>query len=318
MQNPSFDILMAVYNNEEYIREQLDSLIHQTYPHFRIVIRDDASSDTSALIIQEFIKKYPGKIHFLKGEKNVGALGNFAALMLETRANYVMFCDADDIWLPNKVEESLALIQKNEALFGAKTPLLIHTDLHVVDKELKTLSPSFWHYSQLNPNLALDLNRLVSQNVITGCTMLINKPLLELAIPIPHGAIMHDWWIGLVASSFGRIDLLPKPTILYRQHGKNDTGAKDCKSMRGRWNHVKKGFFQNGRLQMRNRLKKTIDQADLFLNRYEKQLNDKQRMIVKNYAALNKVSSLERRYLFLKYRYFKNSFAKNAAMFLLL
>jgi glycosyltransferase involved in cell wall biosynthesis len=312
------DILMAVYNNAYYLAAQLQSLMEQTYPQFRIIARDDCSSDHSVEIIEQFSRKHPGKIVLIRGQENLGARGNFAALVREAKADYIMFCDADDVWLPTKIEESLALMQKNEAIYGKKTPLLIHTDLAVVNKHLEILCPSFWSYSKLNPQLANDLNRLLPHNVITGCTMLINKTLLDLAAPIPQGAIMHDWWIGLVASAFGRIDCLKKPTMLYRQHGKNDIGAKNWKSMAPYWNYVKKATQQIGRQEMRLRLTKTIQQATAFSHRYQKHLSSNKKNIVHNYTALDKAGIFKKRYLFFKHRYFKNTFAKNVGMFFFL
>lgn len=314
--HPTIDIVMAVYNNADYIAAQLLSVMGQSYPHFHLIIRDDCSSDRSIDIIEEFQERYPGKITLIKGKENLGARGNFAALMHEATADYIMFCDADDVWLPTKVEESFFLMQKNEAIHGKNTPLLIHTDLKVVDKELRLLNPSFWNYSKLDPDLAKNVNRLLPQNVITGCTILINKPLLKLAMPIPKESIMHDWWIGLVAAAFGQIDSLSKSTILYRQHGKNDVGAKNWRSIATYWSHFKKAMQMKGREELKQRLTKTMEQAKIFSERYGKQLNPEKQKIVHDYAMLAHSGTLKKRVLFFKHRYFKNSFTKNVAMFL--
>jgi glycosyltransferase involved in cell wall biosynthesis len=316
--HPTLDILMAVYNNEAYVTHQLQSIIEQTYPHFQIIIRDDQSTDRSFQLIEDFARLHPGKIRLIRGEKNLGARGNFAALMQESTADYIMFSDADDVWLPNKIEETLALMHKNEKIYGKTTPLLIHTDLTVVDKNLCTITPSFWNYSQIDPEHGLFLNRLLVQNVITGCTMLINRPLLELANPIPDPAIMHDWWIGLVASAFGCIDYVQKPTMLYRQHGKNNIGAKDKRSWVACLGQAKFFFQKKGREEIRGRLLRTILQAAEFLHRYGSQLSNEKRGIVRGYASFVRIGPLHKRYLFFKNRYFKNSFTQNAGMFLLL
>lgn len=316
--NQTIDILMAVYNNGHYILAQLQSLMQQTYSQFRIIIRDDCSSDNSVSLIQSFSKQYPNQVLFIQGKENLGACGNFGELMRYAEAPYIMFCDADDIWLPTKVEESLAMIQKNEALYGNRTPLLVHTDLAVVDKELCPLSHSFWQYSQIDPQAAHHLNRLLVHNVMTGCTMLINRPLLQLAMPIPKEAIMHDWWIGLVASAFGKIDRLAKPTMLYRQHGKNDVGAKDWKSMATYWAHAKKALHPDGQQQLRHSLLRTIHQASRFSHRYQAHLTPQKQKIVQEYATLDSTHPLRKRYLFFKNRYFKNTIAKNIGMFFFL
>lgn len=314
----TIDILMAVYNSADYILMQLQSLMEQTYPHFRIIIRDDCSSDQSVDLIEKFSQKYPGKILFIKGKKNLGACHNFATLLRYTKADYIMFSDADDIWLPTKIEESFVLMQENEIMHGKKTPLLIHTDLTVVNEQLQILSNSFWDSSKTNPYSANFLNQLLVQNVITGCTMLINQPLLQLASPLPKEAIMHDWWIGLVASAFGQIDFLEKPTVLYRQHSKNHIGAKNWKSLAIYWTYFQKVLQTNGRFELHQCLLKTMHQASLFLQRYKTCLNLQQQQIVQNYVRLNSIGFLRKRYLFFKHRYFKNAFLKNVGMFLFL
>jgi len=312
------DILMAVYNNEEDIVPQFQSLIEQSDSRFRIIIRDDGSSDHSIPLIESFCQQYPGQVFLIKGEKNLGARDNFGTLMGEAKADYILFCDADDVWLPTKIEESVALMQKNEGIYGRETPLLVHTDLTVVDKHLHVLSPSFWEYSAINPPLAHSLNRLLPQNGVTGCAMLINKPLLKLAQPLPKEAIMHDWWIALVASAFGQIDFLAKPMVLYRQHDRNAIGAKNWKSVSARCRHAKKALHKFERQNMRKGLLKTMHQAAAFLHRYGDRLNPEKKEIVENYAVLHSLNFLKKRYLFFKHRYFKSSFSKNIGMFFLL
>lgn len=311
-------ILLAVYNNSDYLPAQLQSLLKQTYPHFHIIARDDCSTDNSLAILKSFAVEHPDKITVIKGDKNLGAKGNFSYLVNLVQGDYIMFCDGDDVWLPTKIEESLSLMHKNEALYGKETPILIHTDLVVVNKNLKTLNPSFWSYSKLTPKTANQLNRLLTHNVITGCTLLINRALLQLASPIPQEAIMHDWWIGLTASAFGQIDFLKKGTILYRQHGRNDVGAKNWRSWKTYWNAFKKTVHTEGRDSIRQRLVRTIEQAALFDHRYGKDLPTHKQRIVHDYATLMEAGGIAKRYLFLRRAYFKNSFAKSAGMFVFL
>ena len=311
---PSIDLLIAIYNNEEYLPAQLESLMNQTTSHFRIIARDDCSKDQSIAILEDFRQKHPEKILLIKGEKNLGASGNFSALMSEATADYIMFCDGDDVWFPTKIEESMKEMLKSEQIYGKETPLLIHTDLTVVNRDLSILDRSFCHYSKLQPKSADRLNRLLPQNVITGCTMLMNRPLLDLAMPIPTEAVMHDWWIGLVACLFGRISYLVKPTIFYRQHGKNDVGAKNWRSMTTYWNHFKKTLKSNGREEVRRRFMRTIRQGEQIFLRYGKMMTPQQREIIQHYIAIASSGYLKKRLLFFKYRFFKNDFAKNLGM----
>lgn len=313
------NILMAVYNGAEYILPQLQSIMDQTYQDFHLTIRDNCSNDNTLALIENFTKKHPEKISLLKGSENLGAMGNFATLATYARAPYVMFSDGDDFWLPNKIADTFALMKRNEALYGAAMPLLVHTDLTVVDRNLGVIDDSFWAYSRLNPMLD-SLNRLLVQNVVTGCTTLINQPLLRLALPIPKEAIMHDWWIGLVAAAFGRIDVLKKPTLLYRQHGKNDTGAKKWKGWQSYITAIKKAASLKGRDDLHQRLSRTILQADAFFQRYGKDLNlgAKQRKLVLDYISLSKSNALKKRYLIVKHRFYKNTLAKTIGMFVVI
>lgn len=313
--HPEIDILMAVYNGAAYVIDQLQSILDQTYTNVRIIIRDNCSSDDTLKLIEGFSKKHPGKITLIKGTENLGAMGNFATLGGFAEAPYVMFSDADDIWLPTKIEDTLNLMKKNEKLWGKDTPLLIHTDLKVVDKTLSVLGESFWDYSQLDPFLT-GLNRLVVQNVITGCTMMINKPLLKLSLPIPKEAIMHDWWIGLTASAFGKIDVLPETTILYRQHGKNDTGAKNWKNINSYVKALRYAGSLQGRSELRQRIRRTLRQAELFLQRHRDSLQPAQAKMLEEYVSLGSVNGCAKRYLILKNAFFKNSLLKTCGFLL--
>lgn len=221
--NPKIEILMATYNGENYLSEQIESLLDQTYENWILLIRDDGSKDSTVDIIKIYEKKYPMKIKLLiDGKKGLGAKNNFLELLKNSKENYIMFCDQDDVWLPNKIEITLEKMLKEE-----KGATLVHTDLKVVNKNLKIINDSFWKFQNLNPKRK-QYNYLIVQNNITGCTMMLNKELvnlLKINFPFQNG-IMHDWIIGIIASLKGKIEYLNEPTILYRQHGKNDIGAK--------------------------------------------------------------------------------------------
>ena len=138
-----------------------------------------------------------------------------------------MLSDQDDIWLPDKVATSLNAIRKIEVDFGSSTPILIHLDLAVLNDEItEIIHPSFMKYSGLNPRRNSFGNLLV-QNIVTGWTTIFKRALAEICNPIPNNAIMHDWWLALVASSMGVIGLVLESTVLYRQHGFNTLGQKN-------------------------------------------------------------------------------------------
>jgi glycosyltransferase involved in cell wall biosynthesis len=212
-------VLIACYQGERFLPAQLDSLLNQTFKDFRILARDDGSTDRTKAILEEYSLRYPEKITVLPSGARLGVVGNFNALLEQANSDIIFFCDQDDIWEDNKVELTLKA-------FRTKTPLLVHTDLQLVDENAISMHRSFWEYSQIDPLEGNNFNRVLVQNHVTGCTMAINKPLRDLAYPIPKDAIMHDWWISLIASSCGEILALSEKTIRYRQHSSNTLGAR--------------------------------------------------------------------------------------------
>lgn len=219
------DIIMATYNGEKFIEAQIDSLLNQTYQNWHLMVRDDGSIDQTVYILKTYKKQFPDKISILESKEHLGACLNFGELLKHSTADYVMFCDQDDIWLPEKIKVSFNGILHLEDKYGKEKPLLLFTDLTVVDKDLTVMAKSFWGYEKINPDNTT-VNRLLVQNVVTGCTSIINKKLKSLSVPVPPEAIIHDWWIALVASVFGHTDYNSVPMVLYRQHGQNDVGAR--------------------------------------------------------------------------------------------
>lgn len=216
------EILMATYNGEKYVSEQIDSLLNQTFKDWSLLIRDDNSKDETLNIIKSYVEQYPNKIKLINDNKgSLRAKDNFLELLKLSTADYIMFCDQDDVWLPRKIEITLKKMKEVE-----NGPTLIHTDLKVVDKNLNIISDSMWKLQKLFPEKK-EYNYLIVQNNITGCTMMINRELAKLSTgKFPNG-IMHDWIIGIIASLKGNISYVNEGTILYRQHGNNEVGAQE-------------------------------------------------------------------------------------------
>lgn len=216
-------ILLATYNSEQYIREQLDSLFAQNYKEWRLVVRDDCSSDNTINIIREYIERYPGKITIIDNKgKSLRAYRNFYELISKVESDYYMYCDHDDVWLPNKIELSMNKMKEVEK---EDTPVIIHTDMKVVDQNLSIISESFWNYSRLLPERTR-FEELVLCNSVNGCTMLFNRKARDLALPHVNHATMHDMLVTqTVAANGGIISPIYTPTVLYRQHIDNVVGA---------------------------------------------------------------------------------------------
>lgn len=218
------EILMATYNGADFVAEQIKSILNQSYTQWHLTINDDCSTDGTYKILRDYEKKYPDKISVSQSKVNSkNAKNNFFFMLHNTTADYIMFCDQDDCWLPDKIKLTLEAMRKNEE---NNVPVLVHTDLRVVDSSLNTVSESMFKAQKLNYKKNKP-NNLVVQNIVTGCTVMINKPLAQVLQHIPQAVEVHDWWIGVVASVFGKIIFLNKPTILYRQHSLNVCGAKN-------------------------------------------------------------------------------------------
>jgi len=260
---PLVEILMATYNGEKFIEEQLNSILSQSYTNWKLIIRDDNSTDNTQKIINKYIRLYPDKIFLIKNDiKRIGACQNFSKLLEYSQAKYIMFSDQDDIWFNNKIEVSLNKIRELEKNYGEHTPILIHTDSKVVDENCNIIAESFWKYQNINPK-ATQFNRLLIQNVVTGCTMIINKSLKNKTLPISKKAIMYDWWIALVASCFGVIEILDFPTLYYRQHSSNTIGAKNYNL-----NYII--YKLTHKKQITNSINACIKQAITFYNYFNK------------------------------------------------
>ncbi|MEC5385584.1 glycosyltransferase family 2 protein [Uliginosibacterium sp. H3] len=221
--------MLATYNGAAYLPAQLDSLLAQTHKDWRVIARDDGSSDGSLTLLETYARNYPGQFEILRDEGRAGAKISFSRLIAHSSAPYVAFCDQDDVWKPEKLELLLEALCTEERHAEPGTPMLAHCDLQVVDESLELMNPSFWVYQGIDP-FRDDLSQLLVQNVVTGCAMLCNRALVDAATPIPESAFMHDYWLALIASALGRIVPVRHALIQYRQHGRNTLGAKKMPS----------------------------------------------------------------------------------------
>ncbi len=220
-------ILLATFNGEKYIRTQLDSILNQTYVDWQVVIHDDGSTDNTCNLIQAYCQLHPQKFVFLEDGLRFGnARDNFAHLLKYSSADYVMFCDQDDVWLPTKIEKTYQKLLALEELHGKEAPIVVHTDLEVVDQDLNLIAPSMFEYQGLY-TVCSSLTACLAKNSVTGCTMMLNSSTRRVSMPISSNAMMHDWWIvAKVIQAGGFVEWLDESLIQYRQHGGNAVGAK--------------------------------------------------------------------------------------------
>ncbi len=224
--SPFIDILLSTHNGEQYLADQINSIVNQSFSNWRLIVRDDASSDNTLAIVHRYQQEFPEKITILSDSQGrLGPAASFSTLMQNSTAPYIALCDQDDVWFVDKLEKQYALIYQAEQENPVDHPLLVHSDLIVVNRNLSVLSPSFWEYQHLSPKDMASFQSLLVQNYVTGCSCLFNRALLRHSLPVPVDAIMHDWWLALIAMSQGGIINMHEATLMYRQHGANDTGA---------------------------------------------------------------------------------------------
>ena len=226
----NISVAMASFHGEKFLMAQLNSLTRQTMLPSELIISDDGSSDGTKDIVKDFATKAPFPVIFLKNKFKIprGAAQNFSFAASVCTGDYIAFADQDDIWVPQKLEKEFNKMQQLEERYGGDIPLLVHSDLAVVDKRLSMLAPSFLSFQKLhdegeNWNAA---QVLCVQNYVTGCTTMVNRALLDIALPLPEEAVMHDWWLALLAAEHGHIGFISDALVLYRQHERNTIGAK--------------------------------------------------------------------------------------------
>jgi glycosyltransferase involved in cell wall biosynthesis len=305
------DILLATYNSSRYLREQIDSILRQDNQDWRLLIRDGGSTDDTRRIIAEYCQKYPDRISQIPSDGRGLACENFSALLDAADAPYIMFADHDDIWLPDKIARTSSAMSIAENSFGANLPLLVFTDALVASNDMHVLSKSYFKYQNLNPRKT-SLNHLLVQNIPSGCAMLINRVLADLARPVPAAAVMHDHWLSLTAAAFGRIIYLNAPTLMYRQHSNNVFGASKygMKYLMGK--------VLEGRRKTKARFCQNIAQAAAFLARFNGRMDEKNAGLLADFCRLEQCSRIERYRILIKNHIYKNGICRNIGMFLIL
>ena len=281
----------------------------QSFTNWRLLIRDDGSIDNTQNIIERYTKSHPGKIVWLENDiVNVGTSQSFSILLYQSNAPYVALCDQDDVWCEEKLAIQMSKILEEESKCEKGYPLLINTDLKVTTDTLNIQSQSFWRYQNINPEKMSNLRNLFVQNHITGCTFLMNRALVNNILPIAKEAIVHDWWIALVVAAKGKIVTINTPTVLYRQHCKNDIGAK-------KWSIVfiiKK--ILTGSTMSRNSLNKTKAQTKALVN--SGLIDGDNILLAKKYVSMFETNWLKRRQIMIQEKFFKYGFIRNLAMFI--
>lgn len=234
------DILLATYNGEKYLKEQLDSILNQTYSNFRLLISDDCSTDDTKKILEKY-KKNDNRIELFFQKENLGVIKNFEFLLKKVENKYYMFSDQDDIWKERKIEKSVKKIEEDDAD-------LVYSDLEVVDENLNVKYKSYWKLKGFYKKIKKynNFESLYLNNFITGCTIISKKELINKFLPLPKTSkyILHDYWISLIISQYGKLSYIEEPLIKYRQHNNNNIGSKKKSSELKSLNEIRNLFIE--------------------------------------------------------------------------
>jgi len=282
-------VLLAAYEGESYVGQQLDSILEQTVPGIRICVSDDGSKDGTRQILETYRQKYPDRI-VLNHHRREGAFQdrkgrvppaamNFFWLLSQAEGDYILLSDQDDVWKRQKTEVLLKRMKELEGRLGRSAPILVHSDMEVVDQDLKQISPSLFAYQHSNPN-RISLAEILVENPVTGGAVMMNKAMARWFRDVPEACFMHDWWIALTAACFGVISYVPESLYLYRQHGFNTLGARETGS-------VKDLAQRAGRQrQVEENYRNMFAQAAAFGRMYGDRLNQWQKGILISFLAL--------------------------------
>jgi len=235
MDQPAVAILLATYNGAKHLSAQLDSLLLQTYSNFTIHISDDASSDKTCEIIEEYAKRFPDKFMYTKNETNIGYVKNFEKLLTKCTEKYLAFCDQDDIWHENKLSLQIAAMQELEKKFPNEA-CLVHSDLRVINKDNATIKKSYFKFRGYRLKDKKDLGHVLGPCGVMGNTILMNAQLKKVVLPFPEFLDVHDYYVAVICELFGHRKTLNMALIDYRIHEHNSSNNNK--------NFAKKNFFK--------------------------------------------------------------------------
>ncbi len=301
-------IVLATYNGEQYLREQLDSILASEWKDLSVEICDDGSSDGTVGIAKEYAAKYPW-IRLHRNKENYGYVKNFIEGIKRSESPYIMLCDQDDRWNPDKISRTLARMKELEREVGGERPLLVFTDAENYDSETGKSLGSFHKSSRLDPGRT-DPAHLLMENKCIGCTVMVNAAVLPYLKTLPAQVRVHDWWLALICTFFGNISYLPETTLQYRQHSGNMIGGS------GFFDYVKDRLRNLGK--QRAAIRATFAQGKAFYQLFEGKLQGEDREILAAFAGMEDAGAVRRRWYMLRYGFCKSGSMRNVALFFLI
>lgn len=222
------DILVTTYNtNEKYLRKQIESILRQTYKNIKIYISDDNSTNKNiSPILQEYAEK-DKRIKLYMQPKNLGYNKNFEFLLKESKANYIMFSDHDDVWHKDKVEKSLNELKQKDVD-------MVYCNCRQIDEEGQVIQEDYFKYK--NVPLINGKDKLaISRCVGIGCSQIITKYVRDKMIPFKERVIAHDWLAAFIANEGKGISYIKEPLFDYRLHTSNVFGGRSLSQNISKW-----------------------------------------------------------------------------------
>lgn len=295
--NECVDVLIATCNGEKYVKEQIESILNQTYKNIKVIVSDDRSDDSTPEILKELAEK-DSRITLNLQQERLGVVGNFEFLLKQVQSKYYMLSDQDDFWLPEKIEKSVQKLEEDGSDF-------VFGDLEVVDRDLNTIYPSFGDFMLLNRKIkkyigTYKLNYLY--NCVTGCTVLGKKEFIDKILPIPKISkyLIHDHWMGLMMSIYGKNSYIEEKYIKYRQHGNNQVGTNKLShkftkmdDVRELFINVKLGIFETY-VKNNDKFPKELQKLNLEAYDYFKMIENKKNFNFKKWNVFHELYKTEK------------------------
>lgn len=301
MEKETIDVLMATYNGEKHLKQQIESILNQTYNNINLIISDDCSKDSTVQILKEYEKK-DNRITVYVQEQNLGYIKNFEFLLTKVKNEIYMLSDQDDVWKTNKIENTYNKLKQEKADF-------VFTDLEVVDINLKQIYSSFNDFMKLTRKIKKynGYERQYLYNCVTGCTIMSRKQFIDKILPLPSNSkyLVHDMWMGLIVSIYGKVVYLDEKTIYYRQHGNNQIGAnklsqklKTFEEVRNFFIDIKLGIFE-GYVENNKKFPERLRNKNVQALKYYKDIKQKKNINFKNWSVFHKLYKYDSLYYYL-------------------
>lgn len=204
-------VCIATYNGQQYIENQLQSILTQINQDDELVIVNDASIDSTVFIIKEF---QDSRIKLIENKINLGVVKTFERAINNATGDIIFLSDQDDIWLPNKVQKIIEVFQKYPDI------TLVLSDAQIIDSEGQVTADSYFNIRGRGKFVANPLSNII-KNKYLGCTLAFRREMLDVFLPFPADIPMHDIWIGMINAIYGKASYIDEPLIQYRRHNNN-------------------------------------------------------------------------------------------------